>query len=224
MLSTQHRIRYQIWSQEQIDLPTPTTLLTCSHLPFPTSLKVTLTPEPHPESFLANITASNALTRGQFRILQAAIWPMYFKLQMIVSILLALTYPGGHAKEATLFSGAASLAGVVDKDHRLTVLLPLTMMFIFSATNVVFVAPKTISTMWKLHVGMLTRCPLGPNDAGRHYANLKNQSPFVRTKLAEIQHSSRKTTTTRSISVRDPLTHSLAAHTAPEDLHEIFTH
>ena len=104
------------------------------------------------QSFIANITASNALTRAQFRILQAAIWPMYFKLQMVVSVLLALTYPGGDGK-AALFHGSASVCGLVDGGDHLTVLLPLTMMFLFSATNVLWVAPMTIKTMWKLHVG-----------------------------------------------------------------------
>ncbi len=74
---------------------------------------------------------------------------------MIVSILLALTYPGGHEKDA-LFPGSASVQGLFDGGDRLTVLLPLTMMFVFSATNVLYVAPKTISTMWKLQLGALT--------------------------------------------------------------------
>ena len=78
---------------------------------------------------------------------------MYFKLQMIVSILLALTYPGGNGKGA-LFPGSASVQGVFGADDRLTVSLPLALMFAFSAANVVYVAPNTISTMWKLHLGM----------------------------------------------------------------------
>ena len=110
------------------------------------------------QSFIANITASNALTRAQFRILQAAIWPMYFKLQMVVSILLALTYPGGD-RSAALFHGSASMRGLVDGGDYLTRLLPLSLMFLFSATNVLWVAPMTIKTMWKLHVGMLKIWP-----------------------------------------------------------------
>ena len=80
---------------------------------------------------------------------------MYFKLQMIVSVLLALTYPGGSGKGA-LFPGSASVQGLFGgvEDHRLTVLLPLALMFAFSAVNVVYVAPQTIGTMWKLHLGM----------------------------------------------------------------------
>ena len=78
---------------------------------------------------------------------------MYFKLQMLVTLLLAFTYPGGAGKSA-LFHGSASLKGLIYEADFSTTLLPLTMMFVFSATNVLFVAPRTISTMWKLHVGM----------------------------------------------------------------------
>ena len=77
---------------------------------------------------------------------------MYFKMQMIFSILLALTYPGGSDK-AGLFPGSASVQGVFGTDDRWTVSLPLALMFAFSAANVVYVAPGTISSMWKLQVG-----------------------------------------------------------------------
>lgn len=83
---------------------------------------------------------------------------MYFKLQMVVSLLLALTYPGGDGS-AALFHGSASVRGLVNGGDYLTVLLPLSMMFLFSATNVLWVAPMTIKTMWKLHVGMLRLSP-----------------------------------------------------------------
>lgn len=128
--------------------------------PPPPTLNSTADPTLRTESFLANITASAALTRAQFRILQAAIWPMYFKLQMITSLLLALTYPGGAITETSnLFPGSASLKGLLDGGEHLTVLLPLTLMFVFPAINVLVLAPKTIGLMWKLQIGMfcLTR-------------------------------------------------------------------
>ena len=83
---------------------------------------------------------------------------MYFKLQMVVSVLLALTYPGSDGK-AALFHGSPSVRGLVDGGDYLTVLLPLTMMFLFSATNVLWVAPETIASMWKLQVGVLRIWP-----------------------------------------------------------------
>ena len=73
---------------------------------------------------------------------------------MVASVLLALTYPG-RAGKAALFHGSASVRGLVDGGDHLTVLLPLMMMFLFSATNVLWVAPMTIKTMWKLQLGML---------------------------------------------------------------------
>lgn len=81
---------------------------------------------------------------------------MYFKLQLIVSVLLVLTYPGNG--DDVPFRGSASVQGLFDTGDRLTVMLPLTMMFVFSAANVFVVAPKTIRTMWKrLHMGTLRR-------------------------------------------------------------------
>lgn len=80
---------------------------------------------------------------------------MYFKLQMVVSVLLALTYPG--RGEAALFRGSASLQGVFDEGDRLTVMLPLTMMIVSSAINAFVLVPTTIRIMWKMHVGTLAR-------------------------------------------------------------------
>ncbi|KAL9068085.1 MAG: hypothetical protein Q9161_006438 [Pseudevernia consocians] len=75
----------------------------------------------------------------------AAIWPMYSKMQMIGSVLLALTYPG-------VGGGSASVRGLVYEADRQTVMLPLTMMVVSSAVNALVVIPKTVNIMWKLHV------------------------------------------------------------------------
>ena len=80
---------------------------------------------------------------------------MYFRMQLLVSVLLALTYPGGGGKGA-LFHGSASVQGVFDKDEGLSVLLPLMAMFVFSGTNVLFVAPWTISFQRKVAAGTWT--------------------------------------------------------------------
>ncbi|KAF6231738.1 hypothetical protein HO173_010040 [Letharia columbiana] len=101
------------------------------------------------QSFLVNITAKNALTEAHFRILQAAIWPMYFKMHMIVTMLLALTYPG--AGKTAPFPGSNSVQGQPDGGDRLTVMLSFTAMFVFSAANAFIFVPKATSTMWKLH-------------------------------------------------------------------------
>lgn len=97
---------------------------------------------------------------------------MYFKLQMVVSVLLALTYPGG---DGALFHGSASVRGLFDGDgkDRVTALLPLGMMFVFSAANVVFVAPRTIRMMWKLQLGMMA-IGSGLVFDGKHYADEKD--------------------------------------------------
>ena len=81
---------------------------------------------------------------------------MYFRMQMLVSVLLVLTYPGGGGKGA-LFHGSASIQGVFDEDDRSSVLLPLMAMFVFSGTNVLLVAPKTIGFQHKVAAGTRTR-------------------------------------------------------------------
>ena len=71
------------------------TLQTPSSLPFPLPAEPSSSAPKFTKSFLSNITASKALTRSQSRDLQATIWPMYFKMQITISALLALTYPEG---------------------------------------------------------------------------------------------------------------------------------
>ena len=96
----------------------------------------------------------------------ASIWPMYSKMQMIASVLLALTYPGGGGK-AALSRGSASVPGLIYESDRSTVMLPLTTMVVVSAANALFVIPKTVSIMWKLHVGTLMRRASAPDAVGR---------------------------------------------------------
>lgn len=82
---------------------------------------------------------------------------MYFKLQLITSILLALTFSNtiktGHLK-TTPSSGSASLAGVFEPQNRQTVMAPLLMMTLFAASNVFYWTPKATSVMFKIQVGM----------------------------------------------------------------------
>ena len=83
---------------------------------------------------------------------------MYFKMHMIVTVLLALTYP--RAGQAALVPGSASIVqGQPDGSDRLTVMLSFTAMFVFSAANAFVFVPGATSTMWKLHRGTLTTGP-----------------------------------------------------------------
>lgn len=45
------------------------------------------------QTAFANVTSYRALSRAQFRLLQASIWPMYFRLQTILTLLVAMTSP-----------------------------------------------------------------------------------------------------------------------------------
>ncbi|CAF9928398.1 hypothetical protein IMSHALPRED_007458 [Imshaugia aleurites] len=101
------------------------------------------------QSFFVNTVANKALNQTSFRILMTALWPMYFRLQTIVSALVILTYPG--EKQNALFRGAASVQGLLDEDNRGTVMLPLAIMLGSSAANTLVLLPKTISTMTNMH-------------------------------------------------------------------------
>lgn len=82
---------------------------------------------------------------------------MYFKLQMITALGLMLTYPGNDPKSFGARLSPTyeqlSLFGVFKHGNRLAVMTPLLFMFAFAATNVFYVAPTAISSMWKAQLG-----------------------------------------------------------------------
>lgn len=124
---------------------------------------------------------------------------MYSKMQMIGSVLLALTYPGGGG-EAALFRGSASVPGLIYEADRQTVTLPLTMMFVSSALNALVVIPKTVNIMWKVHVGTLIETGSGP-DAWylEDYADDEDQKPLVSSRLVVGKQDCRRKKTRSSL-------------------------
>ena len=76
-------------------------------------------------------------------------------MQLLVSVLLVVTYPGGSGKGA-VFRGSGSLQGVFEKGDRLSVLVPLMGMVVFSGMNVVFVGPRTIALQYRVVAGRWT--------------------------------------------------------------------
>ncbi|KAL9629368.1 MAG: hypothetical protein Q9164_006910, partial [Protoblastenia rupestris] len=92
------------------------------------------------QSTLANNVAFRALLPSHFRALQGAIWPMYFKLQSVLAVMLALTYPG-FVQHST---GNPSL---LHKTELLRGLLPISAIFAFAVMNSAVIGPMTIRLM-----------------------------------------------------------------------------
>lgn len=88
--------------------------------------------------------AFRTLPRQQFSALQNSIFPVYFSLQAALPVVAALTYPGART---VLGMGPSSLAGVVLEENRLTVLLPLTVVFVSGLTNLLYLTPKVVGVI-----------------------------------------------------------------------------
>ncbi|KAL1873453.1 hypothetical protein VTK73DRAFT_951 [Phialemonium thermophilum] len=91
-------------------------------------------------SFINGIVAFRVLPRPQFSALQAKLFPIYFSLQTVLAVILALTYPGSG-------NSLSSVAGVVAPANRWSVLLPLVCMFLFGLSNLAVIGPATTKCM-----------------------------------------------------------------------------
>ncbi|KAI0481097.1 hypothetical protein GGR56DRAFT_628874 [Xylariaceae sp. FL0804] len=89
-------------------------------------------------TFINSVAAFKTLERPQFAVLQRALFPMYFGIQTLAPIALALTYPGN-----ALFGVPSSLAGVLHESGRWTVLAPLATAFATGLVNLVYLLPET---------------------------------------------------------------------------------
>lgn len=88
------------------------------------------------QSFFSNITSYRALPRAQFRVLQASIWPMYFRLQTALAVAIALTAPG-------LVGENWVWQDSVRMERLRTTIGPLALMVMASAINRLVFAPIT---------------------------------------------------------------------------------
>ena len=100
------------------------------------------------QTAFANITSYRALPRAQFRLLQASIWPMYFRLQTILTLLVAMTSPHMNYEAFVRME-------FVRTDFGLTSVL-----FIMATLNWCIFGPMTARiVMRRKHLGMLHRLP-----------------------------------------------------------------
>ncbi|KAL1971064.1 hypothetical protein VTN77DRAFT_15 [Rasamsonia byssochlamydoides] len=96
------------------------------------------------QTFIGGVVAFRTLPRQQFSTLQNKLFPIYFTLQSALPVVAALTYPG---VRTVLGRGSSSIAGVLLEENRLTVLLPLSVVFVSGLTNLLYVTPKVVEVI-----------------------------------------------------------------------------
>lgn len=96
-------------------------------------------------SFISGIVAYKVLPRPQFSALQSKLFPIYFSMQTVLPVVMALTYP---ASQTALGTGTpGGIAGVLEPSNRWSVLAPIATMFVSGLANMVVVGPATTKCM-----------------------------------------------------------------------------
>ncbi|KAI6246456.1 Xanthocillin biosynthesis cluster protein D [Erysiphe necator] len=90
------------------------------------------------QSFVGGVVAYKALPRSQFSQLQQKIFPVYFSIQTVLPVLIAITYPGPVGK-------ASGIKGVFENRH--SVLIPISIILVTSSLNLLLVGPATTKAM-----------------------------------------------------------------------------
>jgi hypothetical protein len=96
------------------------------------------------QSFIGGVIAFRALPRPQFATLQQATFPVFFGMQSVLPILLALTLPTERTAISTIPS---SISGVLDPINRWTVLAPLATNWVVAVVNLLYLGPATTKVM-----------------------------------------------------------------------------
>ncbi|KAF2455775.1 hypothetical protein BDY21DRAFT_372921 [Lineolata rhizophorae] len=90
------------------------------------------------QSFIGGTTAFRVLPRHAFSTLQSNIFPIYFGMQTVLPVAMALTYPDAAGR---------GIAGLFEADTRWSALVPTLTMLVTGAANWVVVGPATTGVM-----------------------------------------------------------------------------
>ncbi|XEU97048.1 hypothetical protein FSHL1_002334 [Fusarium sambucinum] len=96
------------------------------------------------QSFVNGIVAFRAVDRASFSAIQQKLFPIYFGLQTVLPGVLALTFPGN-----SLIGLANGPAGLVSEFARWHSLLPISVMGITGAINLLVLLPMTVDIIKK---------------------------------------------------------------------------
>ncbi|RMD40838.1 hypothetical protein DV735_g4310, partial [Chaetothyriales sp. CBS 134920] len=95
------------------------------------------------QTFIGGIVAFRTIPRPQFVTLQTALFPIYFSIQTVVPVILALTYPTERTAISTIPAG---IHGVLDPQNRVRVLTPLAIILVSAATNKFYLQNQVVKT------------------------------------------------------------------------------
>ncbi|KAL8361966.1 hypothetical protein RB601_007660 [Gaeumannomyces tritici] len=96
-------------------------------------------------SFVNGIAMFKVLPRPQFSVVQQKLFPIYFSMQTVLPVALAVTWPG--SSSSALAATPAGLPGVLHEAGRWAVLAPLGAMFATGLLNLVVLLPATTGCM-----------------------------------------------------------------------------
>ena len=82
------------------------------------------------------------VNRPAFSAIQTGLFPIYFGMQTVVPIVMALTFPG-----STLLGLSSGVKGLLDETHRYSSLLPIGTMCVTGAINLVVLLPMVTQVM-----------------------------------------------------------------------------
>jgi hypothetical protein len=94
------------------------------------------------QTFINGIVMFRTVDRPSFSAIQQKLFPIYFGLQTVLPGVLALTYPGN-----TLIGLSNGPAGLVSEFARWHSLLPISIMALTGAVNLLVFLPLTVEVM-----------------------------------------------------------------------------
>lgn len=83
-----------------------------------------------------------SVNRPAFSAVQSGLFPIYFGMQTVLPIIMALTFPGN-----VLLSLPSGIQGFLDKSVRYSSLLPIAAMFVTGLTNLTVLLPMVTKVM-----------------------------------------------------------------------------
>ncbi|KAL3964728.1 hypothetical protein ACCO45_001732 [Purpureocillium lilacinum] len=93
-------------------------------------------------SFINGPVMYKSIDRPAFSAAQTNLFPIYFSIQTVIPVILALTFPGN-----TLTGVPSGVSGLLDNSSRWDSLLPIAAMFVTGLANLAVIGPATTKTM-----------------------------------------------------------------------------
>ncbi|PNY23282.1 Uncharacterized protein TCAP_06773 [Tolypocladium capitatum] len=93
-------------------------------------------------SFVNGPVMYKTIDRSAFSAAQTGLFPIYFGLQTVLPVVLALTFPGN-----TPAGVSSGVSGLLEVSSRWDSLVPITTMFLTGLVNLLVLMPATINTM-----------------------------------------------------------------------------